>query len=692
MKDWLSTTIILCTFGFFREFRPSDRSGYLRITIPDKNLSEGEVEELEESEINSHLSHTVFMLLITDYLLYQPILVLSAVVGVILWTMVVTATSSEAKEAIQVLHGIYVSAEVAYFTYIYAKVEKEYFFDVSVLTRSVGLFSSAISSALAEILVNTGSWTELKLNYISLGAQFASLLVAVILPRAYQPSSYDKAVAEAATNATEDAAEAVADAAVEATEAATQNAVDEAIQAAAEAVANIATGTVRDISLIKHQRNTMENETDNTEFEIEESGPFTGESANTQAHQPKMRTVGAQTRKQYSPIAIHVEYIRRRITEALDVDEITADICRRALQKLNKGGIEVNSLHKRGITQLQLAKGSAEKNQEIAGTVSTENTEIADGIRNKAEVKPESFENQTGETTEGLEEKAEKVARSSPDMAREASSELKEKISDKIQEEVEKATEKDKDVSLLSFKGIKQRVMFLVTTYSNWFILKWSLWWILANSIFLMVSDSSQILWHDIDPDRHKVSKGTVKAVAETLSAAASISVIFTRHRRFPRWFEVWILAAASVVESVLIFTMSITTHLWLSYSAYILFGVVYNFLITYASGLISKELVDQTYGMIFGINTFASLSVTSAVTAIGISEDGFNLKSRTRFYLFSALFIIIAGVYGIGGFMKQPHLRYKLKQLKIKFKGLISKMRALCRIKNTNHSIRIKD
>lgn len=69
MKDWLSTTIILCIFGFFREFRPSDRAGYLRIAIPDKNVSEGEVEELEESEINSHLSHTVFMLLITDYLL-----------------------------------------------------------------------------------------------------------------------------------------------------------------------------------------------------------------------------------------------------------------------------------------------------------------------------------------------------------------------------------------------------------------------------------------------------------------------------------------------------------------------------------------------------------------------------------------------------------------------------------------------
>lgn len=51
----------------------------------------------------------------------------------------------------------------------------------------------------------------------------------------------------------------------------------------------------------------MENETDNTEFEIEESGPFTGESANS--HQPKMRTVGAQTRKQHSPIAIHVSIV-----------------------------------------------------------------------------------------------------------------------------------------------------------------------------------------------------------------------------------------------------------------------------------------------------------------------------------------------------------------------------------------------
>lgn len=90
--------------------------------------------------------------------------------------MVKTQLFFRSSQAIQVLHGIYVSAEVAYFTYIYAKVEKEYFFDVSVLTRSVGLFSSAISSALAEILVNTGSWTELKLNYISLGGRVTFLL------------------------------------------------------------------------------------------------------------------------------------------------------------------------------------------------------------------------------------------------------------------------------------------------------------------------------------------------------------------------------------------------------------------------------------------------------------------------------------------------------------------------------------
>ncbi|XP_037903830.1 folate transporter 1-like isoform X2 [Hermetia illucens] len=658
MKEWLSTTIILCTFGFFREFRPSDRSGFSWIASAEKNVTEAEADDLEKWGQNSYLSHSAFMFLITDYLLYQPILVFSAVVGIILWTMVISATTSEAIGAIQVLHGTYKSAELAYFTYIYAKVEKKYFFTVSVLTRSTGLFSSAISSALGELLVNSGSCTEANLNYISLAAQFASLLVAITLPRVYHAWTYEQAVADAATSATEDTAEAVADATVQATEAATQSAVDAAIQATAEAIGNSSSETVKGIPSQEHQGSTTD-ETDYTDVNIEGSEQLSSETesySETKANRrkpPKVRTVGAQARKLNPHLTINqVEYIRRRIAEALDVDEIAVDICRRALHKLNEErGSEIVGSRKEDITELQLARGWKQKFQEIAGSGEKGINKITDGIKNK--VIPKGFEDAAKKATEGIKEKTEKIT-----------DDLKEKIAGKIQARVGKATDKIQNIPLIgSLKGIKQMLLFVVRTYSNLFILKWSLWWIVANSVFLLVSSSSQVLWRGIDPDYHDSSK-----------------VIFTVHRQFTRSFEVWLLAAASAVQSVLILIMSLTSRLWFSYSAYVLFSIVYNFLITYASGLISKELEDQTYGMIFGINTFVSLSINSAIRSVWISKDGFKLGRRTRFYLFSGFFLIVAGVYGIIGFVNQPYLLGKVKVLKLKFMKLISKLLAWLR------------
>lgn len=64
------------------------------------------------------------------------------------------------------------ATEVAYFTYIYAKVPKEYYQQVTSHTRAAILAGRAISSVIAQILVSFDLMDYKQLNYITLGGKF----------------------------------------------------------------------------------------------------------------------------------------------------------------------------------------------------------------------------------------------------------------------------------------------------------------------------------------------------------------------------------------------------------------------------------------------------------------------------------------------------------------------------------------
>lgn len=74
----------------------------------------------------------------------------------------------------QVLYGTFMATEVAYYTYIYSKVPKEFYQQVTSHTRAAILAGRAISSVLAQILISFELMDYKQLNYISLGGKFVS--------------------------------------------------------------------------------------------------------------------------------------------------------------------------------------------------------------------------------------------------------------------------------------------------------------------------------------------------------------------------------------------------------------------------------------------------------------------------------------------------------------------------------------
>jgi thiamine transporter 2/3 len=89
-----------------------------------------------------------------------------------------------ALQATQGLLGLAASSEVAYLTYIYANVGKEYYKKVTAYTHSAVFVGNFVSAVLAQLLVSFDISGLHGLNYFSLGGVSGAMLIAFFLPTA----------------------------------------------------------------------------------------------------------------------------------------------------------------------------------------------------------------------------------------------------------------------------------------------------------------------------------------------------------------------------------------------------------------------------------------------------------------------------------------------------------------------------
>lgn len=86
-------------------------------------------------------------------------------------------------QIIELIYGTYMATEVAYYTYIYAKVEKEHYQKVTSHTRAAIMAGRFIAAVSSQILVELNWMNYRDLNYISLSAQILATLWALFLPK-----------------------------------------------------------------------------------------------------------------------------------------------------------------------------------------------------------------------------------------------------------------------------------------------------------------------------------------------------------------------------------------------------------------------------------------------------------------------------------------------------------------------------
>ncbi|RZC37179.1 Folate carrier domain containing protein, partial [Asbolus verrucosus] len=168
MEQWTKISLLLCIFGFLKEIRPSEPFVYDFLIGPWRNVTADEVtKEVYPVGTYSNMILLVIVFLVTDICRYKPLIILLGLSGVAVFAMLLWTTSLFELQVLEVFYGMFMAAEVAYYTYIYAKVDSEHYQKVTSHTRGAILAGRAISGISSQILISTEAMSFRDLNYIT---------------------------------------------------------------------------------------------------------------------------------------------------------------------------------------------------------------------------------------------------------------------------------------------------------------------------------------------------------------------------------------------------------------------------------------------------------------------------------------------------------------------------------------------
>ena len=184
-KEYILTLILLCTYGLFKEIRPSEPylTDYL-IGPQWKNLTKDSVyDQVYPVWPYSYFGLLVPVFLLTDYLRYKPVIVFEGLAYIATWSLLLWADGVRWMQFMEFCYGIATSTEVAYYTYIYAKVSEDKYKQVSSYARSTLLFGRFSSGLLSQLLSSFNVLDYGQLNYISLGSVSVAFIFSLLLPK-----------------------------------------------------------------------------------------------------------------------------------------------------------------------------------------------------------------------------------------------------------------------------------------------------------------------------------------------------------------------------------------------------------------------------------------------------------------------------------------------------------------------------
>ena len=184
MEFWIQVTLLLCSYGFFKEMKPSEPFLTPYLKAPPKNLTEEQLDnQIYPVWTYSYLVTLFVVFLVTDLLRYKPVIITEGLAYLTTRILLIWASGVLAMQFMQFAYGVATGAEVAYYSYIYAVVDRDRYQIVTSYTRAAVLLGRMLSGVIGQLLISLKVTDYLALNYISLGSVSISCILTLLLPK-----------------------------------------------------------------------------------------------------------------------------------------------------------------------------------------------------------------------------------------------------------------------------------------------------------------------------------------------------------------------------------------------------------------------------------------------------------------------------------------------------------------------------
>ncbi|KAM3720953.1 Folate-like transporter [Dirofilaria immitis] len=175
---------------------------------------------------------------------------------------------------------------------------------------------------------------------------------------------------------------------------------------------------------------------------------------------------------------------------------------------------------------------------------------------------------------------------------------------------------------------IKKIFSDLKQIYANNFIRKWSLWWAMTTCMSLQISAYSQTLWGEVQKE-----ETTFNGFAEatyTTTAAIAIMLMNMISIDWDKWGETALVLISSI-DCALLLLFSQAQTIYVMYICYICYRTLYQVMITIAQWNLAKKMIGESYGLIFGLNSFVALILQALLTMIVVDKRVYGMTVRPQ-------------------------------------------------------------
>lgn len=196
VQRWKLVTLMLCTYGFFKELKPSEAflNPYLlnHTGLTNKELSAS----VYPYWTYSYLVFLFIFLPLTDLTRYKPMILVESLGYLGTRVLLIWGTSLQSMQLMQIFYGLATATEVAYYSYIYAVVSREHYPFVNSAVRAIVLIGRSSAGYLGQILDDTGALDYRQLNYFSFVTVCIALFISLFLPMPPAKSREEDLVSE----------------------------------------------------------------------------------------------------------------------------------------------------------------------------------------------------------------------------------------------------------------------------------------------------------------------------------------------------------------------------------------------------------------------------------------------------------------------------------------------------------------